>query len=215
MNALGDLLLRRAAQLHAERHVVEHGHMRVERIILEHHGDVALFGLQLVHHAAADGDFARRDLLQPRDHAQKRGFPATGRADQNDEFMVGDGDIDAMDHRVRSELLGDAFYINGGHENLPGAVLGRIDAGRKGQYSALRGPRDNIVLICSSRPGVPKWLKSPPIRRGRRARIAAATLRMRTARVHQHFGLTENAWRKVARPERFHSGAYEASRQVE
>ena len=33
---------RRLGELQGERHVVEHGHVRIERVVLEHHGDVAV-----------------------------------------------------------------------------------------------------------------------------------------------------------------------------
>jgi hypothetical protein len=46
--------------------------MRVERIVLEHHGDVALFRWHLVYHASTDPDLARRDILKARQHAQQR-----------------------------------------------------------------------------------------------------------------------------------------------
>jgi hypothetical protein len=44
-------------------HVFPHGHVRVERVALEHHRDVAVLGVQIVHHAAVDGDGARGDVL--------------------------------------------------------------------------------------------------------------------------------------------------------
>ena len=55
-------------------------HVRVERVVLEHHRDVALGRLEVVDHAAADRDLAAGDLLQPRDHAQQRDLAAARRA---------------------------------------------------------------------------------------------------------------------------------------
>ncbi len=40
--ALGDLRRRRAGHAQAEAHVLAHGHVRIERVGLEHHGDAAL-----------------------------------------------------------------------------------------------------------------------------------------------------------------------------
>ena len=37
-----DLVLGELPQLEAEGHVLEHGHVRIERVVLEHHGDVAV-----------------------------------------------------------------------------------------------------------------------------------------------------------------------------
>jgi hypothetical protein len=45
-----DLVLGHLADLQAVGHVVEHAHVRVQRVVLEHHGDVALGRLQLVDH---------------------------------------------------------------------------------------------------------------------------------------------------------------------
>ena len=57
-HALVDLGLRRAAQLQREAHVGGHRHVRIERVVLEHHGDVALFGRDVVDDAVADADLA-------------------------------------------------------------------------------------------------------------------------------------------------------------
>ena len=45
------LVLGRAGELEREAHVLADGHVRVERVGLEHHGDVALLGRQGVDHA--------------------------------------------------------------------------------------------------------------------------------------------------------------------
>ena len=72
--------------------------MRIERVGLEHHGDVAILRMQLVDPVAVDADLATGDLLQPCDHPQQRGLPAAGRADEHDEFAVLDVEVDAMQH---------------------------------------------------------------------------------------------------------------------
>ena len=55
-----DLGLRELALAEPEGHVVEHVHVRVERVVLEHHRDVALLRQQVVDDAAADPDHAAR-----------------------------------------------------------------------------------------------------------------------------------------------------------
>ena len=72
-----DLVVGHVPQFERECHVVENVHVRVEGIVLEHHGDVAVFGRDVVHHAPADGDGAGRDLLQARYHAQRGRLAAT------------------------------------------------------------------------------------------------------------------------------------------
>jgi hypothetical protein len=64
--------------------------MRVDGVVLEHHGDVALLGLALVDHLAADLQRAAGDVLEPGDHAQGRRLAAARRPDEDHEFAVGD-----------------------------------------------------------------------------------------------------------------------------
>ena len=54
LDALADLGPGEFAHLEAEGHVVVHAHVRVERVVLEHHGDVAVHGRQVVDHLAVD-----------------------------------------------------------------------------------------------------------------------------------------------------------------
>ena len=63
------------------------------------------FGGTIVDHPVADADFAGGDVLQPRDHAQQGGLAAAGRADQDDEFAVANGDIDAVNDGVAPKAL--------------------------------------------------------------------------------------------------------------
>ena len=67
--------------LEAEGHVVVDAHMRIERVILEHHRDVAIHRRQIVDHLIVDQDAPGGDAFEPRDHAQRRRLAAsrTGR----------------------------------------------------------------------------------------------------------------------------------------
>ena len=79
-------------------HVFGDGLVRIERIGLEHHGNVAVLRHDVIDHAAADPDFARDDRFQTGDHAQQRGLAAAGGADEHDEFAILDIDIDPVHH---------------------------------------------------------------------------------------------------------------------
>ena len=79
--------------------------MRVERIILEHHGDVAVLRVALVDDLAVDADLAARRLLQARDHAQDGALAAARWPDQHQKLLVGDIEVDAVDDRLRAERL--------------------------------------------------------------------------------------------------------------
>ena len=89
--------LRDLAQLEAEAEVVAHRHVRVERVVLEHHRDVALPRLHVGHVGVADRDRAVGDLLETRDHPQQRRLAAAGGPHQDHELAVGDIERDAVD----------------------------------------------------------------------------------------------------------------------
>src|SRR6516225_767933 len=96
-HALLDLALSELAHLQAERHIVVHAHVRVERVVLEHHGDVAVHRRELIDYVAVDRDIAGADGLEPGDHAERRRLAAAGRADKDHEFLVADLQIDVFD----------------------------------------------------------------------------------------------------------------------
>jgi hypothetical protein len=91
-----DLRLRDVPHLEAEGEVGPHAHVRVERVVLEHHGDVAIRGSDVVDHAVADGDPAAGDLLQAGHHPQRGGLATARRADQDHELAVADLEIELL-----------------------------------------------------------------------------------------------------------------------
>ena len=94
-----DLGLRIVLQPQTERHVFRHRHVRIQRVVLEHHRDVAVLRRHVVDDVAADHDVAVGDVLEPRDHPQRGRLAAARRTYQHDELMVGDVEIDAA-HRL-------------------------------------------------------------------------------------------------------------------
>src|SRR6476659_1555607 len=85
-----DLLLRDLLQPQPERDVLVDRQVRVERVALEDHRDVALARRHVVDDALADPQAALADLLQPRDHPQRGRLAAAGWADEHDELLVAD-----------------------------------------------------------------------------------------------------------------------------
>ena len=92
-----DLGLARLAQLQAEGEVVVDRHVRVERVALEDHGDVAVLGRHVVDDPVADEELAVADLLQAGDAAQRGGLAAAGGADQDRELAVADLEVQVVD----------------------------------------------------------------------------------------------------------------------
>ena len=80
-----DLVLRSLCKLEREAHVLAHGHVRVERVVLEHHRDVAVLRLDVVDDLLVNGDRPPADLLEPGEHAQQRRLAAPRGADQDGE----------------------------------------------------------------------------------------------------------------------------------
>jgi len=114
-----DLLLHRRvghpAQPQGEGEVVEHAHVRIERVVLEHHGDVAPAHRHVVDHLVADRDLAVGDLLQPRHHAQEGRLAAARGTDQGDELAVLDRQVDAVNHLHGTVGLANAPEIDRRH----------------------------------------------------------------------------------------------------
>ena len=77
-----------AGLLEAEGHVVAHGQVRVERVGLEDHGDLALGGGGGVDPPAVDQDVAGGGVLEAGDDAQERRLAAAGGADEDAELAV-------------------------------------------------------------------------------------------------------------------------------
>ena len=88
---LGDLL-----QLEGEGHVIINGHVGIERVVLEDHGDITVLGSYVVDQTVADVQFAFGDLFQTGDHTQSGGLTAAGRTDQNDKFLVSDVQVELL-----------------------------------------------------------------------------------------------------------------------
>ena len=116
LHARLDLGLGHAAVAQAVGHVVVDAHMRVERVVLEHHRDVAVGRLDLVDDASADIDFAAGDGFEAGHHAQQRGLAAAGRPHQNAERAVADLEVDALDGFEAAGIgLADVAQRNVGH----------------------------------------------------------------------------------------------------
>ena len=117
-----DLGLRGGPHLQAEGHVLPHGEVGIERVVLKHHRDVAVAGGHVVDHAAADRDLAGGDLLEARHHPQGGRFAAAGGPYEHEELAVGDVERDPADGmEAFGIVLVEACERDGGHgcEGVP------------------------------------------------------------------------------------------------
>ena len=86
--------------------------MRIKRIILEHHRDAALRGGDAGNLPPADETLPGGNLLESRDHAQKRGLAAAGGPEQRREGARLDGERQTDDHFDRPEPLADVAQFD-------------------------------------------------------------------------------------------------------
>ena len=116
MNPLIDFRFRVLADLETECHVVVYGHVGIQGVILEHHCDIAVFGSYVVHQLSVDEQLTFRDLLEPGDHSEGRGFAASGRPDKYHEFLIVYGDIRFVNSENTAGIhLGQVFDLNSSH----------------------------------------------------------------------------------------------------
>jgi hypothetical protein len=83
----------------------------IEGVVLEDHGDIAVFGGDIVDEAVADVDFAGGDLFEARDHAERGGLAAARRPDEHHEFLVFDDQVGALDGVSYSATLYIVFSL--------------------------------------------------------------------------------------------------------
>ena len=100
-----NLLLGHLAELQGELHVLPHGHVGIQGVVLEHHGDVPVLRLHVVHALAVDQQVTAGDILQTGHHPQSGGLAAAGGTHQHDELPVGDLQIEVLD--CQYAFLGD------------------------------------------------------------------------------------------------------------
>jgi hypothetical protein len=94
--------------------------VRVERVVLEHHGDVALRRIEVGYIAPIDQDTARRGPLQPSNQTQQRRLAATRCADDDQHFAIRERQIDAMQYVDQAEALAESVQFQLRHsDKLP------------------------------------------------------------------------------------------------
>ena len=78
------------AHLQAERHILPRGHMREERVGLEHHAHVALVGAEGRDVGAAKKDLAAGYLVEARDQPERGGLAAARRPEESHQLARGE-----------------------------------------------------------------------------------------------------------------------------
>jgi hypothetical protein len=99
--------------------VVEYAEMRIERVGLEYHGDVALLGALVVHAAAAHHDLTAILRLQPGDDSQQGRFPASGGTYQRKKLPITNAQRHAFHNGGFAIALLDVAQFDLSHCRLP------------------------------------------------------------------------------------------------
>ena len=91
--------------------------MRVQGVVLKHHGDVAIARGHIVHDSIAYSQRAARYLFQTGDHAHCRRLSASRRPNQDHEFAVRDFKVEFVDGLVTIGIdLGQFLKRDGTHQ---------------------------------------------------------------------------------------------------
>ncbi len=86
------------AQFQAKADVFRNRHMRVKRVVLEHHRNVAVLGRHVIDLGVANEKVAAGWGFKTGDHPQQGRFPAPRRADEHHQFAIPDIKINALDN---------------------------------------------------------------------------------------------------------------------
>ncbi len=97
--------LRQFLHLQRKPDILGHGLVRIERIGLEHHRDVAIFRQHFGDIALTDMHASRARSLQPRQDAKRRCLSRTGRSQQHKELPRLDLEIELLQHFHAAEAL--------------------------------------------------------------------------------------------------------------
>ena len=97
LGACLDLGLLDLGNFQRETDVLANGHMRVQRVVLEHHCDVAVARWDVVNEAIADQQFSVGYFFEPSNHAQRGRLAAARGPDKYHEFTVLDVEVERVD----------------------------------------------------------------------------------------------------------------------
>jgi hypothetical protein len=87
---------------------------REQRVILEHRVDLALVRSEAGDVAAAQRDPAGGRCFEPRDHAEARGLPGSGRSEHREELPLADLQVHPVHRDHVAEPLHHALQPDGG-----------------------------------------------------------------------------------------------------
>ena len=115
VHPVDDFALRKPRVLQREGHVPVDGHVRIQRITLEHHRDVPFLRIQIVHQAIPDVDLSSVRLFEPSDASEGRRLATARGAEEDDEFLVAHLQVQVLDRDGPFELFPEAPDLHARH----------------------------------------------------------------------------------------------------
>ncbi len=134
------------AQLEAEREVVVDRHVRVERVALEDHRDVAVLRRHVVDDPVADEHPPVADVLEPGHAAQCGGLSAARWPDEDQELPVLDLQVEVVDgDDVLAVPLVHVVECDGRHRSSS------LHSQRQAAGGLVAHAREGIIVRCATR----------------------------------------------------------------
>jgi hypothetical protein len=106
---------RHAPRRQRTRDVVERGHVREEREVLEGHADAAVIGGDIRHILAVDEDGATIRIVDAGDQPQQDRLARAGRTEDDDDLSLVGGERDAVEHGPVLERFGEVLQLEARH----------------------------------------------------------------------------------------------------
>src|SRR5690606_24001609 len=110
-----DLARRRAAQLQRKADVLRDAHVRIERVALKNHRDVAVARREMVDRLAVEADSPRGRALEARDQRKGRRLAASAGPHEREELALLDREAEILEHGHLTETLAPPVELDGRH----------------------------------------------------------------------------------------------------
>ena len=141
-----DLVPRILPVLQAERDVALDRQVREDRIVLEHHADVALAGVDEIDPVVVEEEIPSLDRVESGDHAQQRRLSASGGAEEREEFALPDLQGKVRDDRLLAKAFDGIPDLDAHAHGSSLLVMPRMACGRCVHDSTGRGKTPSICF---------------------------------------------------------------------
>jgi hypothetical protein len=114
-HATANLVLSDPSHLEREADILRDRHVRIEPIVLEHHGHIPLYRRQMIDALTVHQNIARGCVLKARNHVEGGSLAAARRTEESNELCLTDGEIDIGANGKLAERLEEFSQFDCGH----------------------------------------------------------------------------------------------------